>query len=85
MTAEPELWSPGTMTADRELWSPGIMTTELMCRNYGSPHALEPVLCNKGGHHDEQPAHRNEEQHPLTATREKPKQQGRHSTTKNTK
>ena len=33
------------------------------------PRILEPVLCNKGSHHDEKPARRNREQ-PLAATRE---------------
>ena len=28
--------------------------------NYWSTHALEPVLCNKGSHHDEKPAYRNQ-------------------------
>ena len=36
------------------------------------PTRLEPVLCNKRGHHNEKPAHRNEEQPPLAATRESP-------------
>ena len=34
------------------------------------PARLEPVLRNKRSHHDEKPAHRNEEQPPLAATRE---------------
>ena len=37
------------------------------------PCALEPVLCNKGSHCNEKPAHRNEEQPPPTAARESPR------------
>ena len=33
---------------------------------------LEPVLCNKRSHCNVKPTHRNEEQPPLAATREKP-------------
>ena len=36
------------------------------------PMRLEPVLRNKRSHRNEKPVHRNEEQPPLTATREKP-------------
>ena len=36
------------------------------------PVCLGPVLCNKRSHCDEKPTHRNEEQPPLAATREKP-------------
>ena len=36
------------------------------------PQLLEPVLCNKRSHHNEKPAHRSEEEPPLTATRESP-------------
>ena len=35
------------------------------------PACLEPVLCNKRSHCNEKPAHRNEEQPPLAATRER--------------
>ena len=34
---------------------------------------LEPMLHNKRSHHNEKPAHRNEEQPPLAITREEPK------------
>ena len=34
---------------------------------------LEPVLCNKRSHRNEKPAHHNQEQSPLTATRESPR------------
>ena len=37
------------------------------------PARLEPVLHNKRRHHNEKPAHCNEEQPPLTATRESPR------------
>ena len=37
------------------------------------PACLEPVLRNKRGHRSEKPAHRNEEQPPLAATRESPR------------
>ena len=36
------------------------------------PMRLEPVLRNKGSHHNEKPAHRKEEQPLLAATRESP-------------
>ena len=36
------------------------------------PARLEPLLCNKRSHRNEKPAHRDEEQPPLAATREKP-------------
>ena len=36
------------------------------------PAHLEPMLRNKRSHRSEKPAHRNEEQPPLDATREKP-------------
>ena len=36
------------------------------------PVHLEPVLRNKRSHRNEKPAHRNEEEPPLVATREKP-------------
>ena len=36
------------------------------------PACLEPVLCNKRGHDNERPAHRDEEWPPLAATRESP-------------
>ena len=32
-----------------------------MSHNYRSPRALEPMLCNERGHHDEMLKHRNEE------------------------
>ena len=38
------------------------------------PTYLEPVLCNKIGHYNEEPVHHSEEETPLTETREKPKQ-----------
>ena len=53
------------------------------CRNYWSPHALEPVLCTKRSHHKDKPAHCKEEQTPLATMREKPEQQWRSSTAKN--
>ena len=37
------------------------------------PMRLEPVLCNKRSHRNEQPAHRNEEQPPLAPTKESPR------------
>ena len=37
------------------------------------PAHLEPVLRNKGGHHNEKPEHHNEEWPPLAATRESPR------------
>ena len=43
-----------------------------MHHNCCSPHALEPVLCNKRSHRNEKPAHCHEEECLLTATREKP-------------
>ena len=36
------------------------------------PMHLEPMLCNKRSHCNEKPEHRNKEQPPLAATREKP-------------
>ena len=36
------------------------------------PTCLEPVLCNKRSYRNEKPAHRNEEQLPLAATKENP-------------
>ena len=36
------------------------------------PVHLEPMLCNKRSHHNEKPAHRNEEQPLLTTARESP-------------
>ena len=36
------------------------------------PRHLEPVLRNKRSHRNEKPTHHNEEQPPLTETREKP-------------
>ena len=52
-------------------------TTKSTCYSCWSPHALEPVLCNKRSHHNEKPAHHNKEKAPLATTREKkkPKQQ----------
>lgn len=47
------------------------------------PAHLKPVLHKKRCHFNEKPGHRNEEQPPLTATREKPAAQQRHSTVKN--
>ena len=50
---------------------------ELVSHNYWAcvpqlrkPTCLEPVLCNKRSHHNEKPAHRNEEYPLLAATRE---------------
>ena len=43
-------------TAEPVLWSLGIAATEHMCRNYGSPCSLHPVLCNKRSHRHEKPA-----------------------------
>ena len=50
---------------------------EHMCHSYWAhlpqllkPACLKPVLCNKRSHDNEKPAHRNEEQPPLAATRE---------------
>ena len=37
------------------------------------PMHLEPVLRNKRSHRNEKPVHRNEEQPPLTTTRESPR------------
>ena len=42
------------------------------CRGATKPVRLEPVLHNKRSHHNEKPAHRNEEKPPLAATRESP-------------
>ena len=36
------------------------------------PTRLEPMLCKKGSHRNEKPAHHNEEQPPLSVTRESP-------------
>ena len=36
------------------------------------PTCLEPVLCNKRSHRNEKPVHLNEEEAPLSATRERP-------------
>ena len=36
------------------------------------PACLEPLLRNKGSHHNEKPVHRKEEQPPLAATKESP-------------
>lgn len=47
------------------------------------PAHLKPVLRKKRRHCSEKPLHRNEEQSPLTAAREKPAEQQRHSTVKN--
>ena len=35
--------------------NPWAAMTELLCHNYGSPCALEPMLCNKGILHNEKP------------------------------
>ena len=51
--------------------------------NYCSPCSLEPRLHNKKSHFNEKPKHSKEEKSLLSATREKPEQQGRSSTTKN--
>ena len=52
----------------------------LLGHNYQSPHALEPMLCNKRSHHNEKlHTATGEEPHP-TASREQPTQQQRCST-----
>ena len=47
------------------------------------PTRLEPVLHNKRSHHNEKPVHGNEEQPPLTLTRESHTQQRKPNTAKN--
>ena len=39
------------------------------------PKGLKPVLCSNKSHHNQKPMHCNEEEPPLTATREKPSKQ----------
>ena len=56
-------WS-GKIPHAAEQLSPCATTTE--------PARLEPVLHNKRSHCNEKPAHHNEGQPPLTATRESP-------------
>ena len=48
-----EQLSPYATTTEPALYSRRATTTEPAC--------LEPVLCNKRSHHNEKPAHRNEE------------------------
>ena len=52
---------------------------ELMSHNYWASMpqllkltCLEPMFCNKRSHHNEKPAHRNQEELPLATTRESP-------------
>ena len=72
-----------TTTVEPALQSPGTATTEPMC-HYRSPHALEPVFCNKSRHCNVKPMHHNQRVFStLVATREKPAQQGRSSIAKN--
>ena len=59
-------------TPEPVLRSLGTATTEPKCLSYGSLGARGPVL-HKRRH--QKPAHRKEEQPPLTATREKPVEQ----------
>ena len=59
-------------TPEPVLRSLGTATTEPKCLSYGSLGAQGPVL-HKRRH--QKPAHRKEEQPPLTATREKPVEQ----------
>ena len=60
-----------------QLLSPRATTTEACVLRARAPHLLkpshlEPVLCNKRSHHNEKPAHCNEEWPPLATTRESP-------------
>ena len=58
-------------------------TVKPVCHNFCA-QALEPVLHHKRTHHNEKPAHRNEEQPLLTTAREEPaSQQGRPSAANN--
>ena len=59
-----EPWS-GKIPYAAEQLGPWATTTE--------PAHLEPVLCNKRGHDNERPVHRDEEWPPLAATRESPR------------
>ena len=59
-----EPWS-GRIPHAAEQLGPWATTTEPAC--------LEPVLRNKRGRDSERPAHRDEEWHPLAATRESPR------------
>ena len=43
---------PCITTIEPVLWRPGATTVELMCCNYWSPWALEPMLSIKRGHHN---------------------------------
>ena len=39
---------------------PGLSSTKLVCHNYWSLHAPEPMLCDKRSDHNEKPAHNKE-------------------------
>ena len=50
---------PGRFHNASEQLSPCTTATEPTSRNYESPCALEPMLCNKKSHHNEKPVHHN--------------------------
>ena len=54
-----EQLSPCALTIEPVLQSWRAATPESMCRDYGNPHTLKPMLRNKRGHHKEKPVHRN--------------------------
>ena len=62
-------WSGNIPQAVKQL-SPCATTTEPKYSSYGSSNFLEPLLHDERSHCNEKPAHHNEKQLPLSATRE---------------
>ncbi|KAJ8794998.1 hypothetical protein J1605_018585 [Eschrichtius robustus] len=56
-----EQLGPYTTTTEPGLWSPRATATEACEPQLLKPAGLEPVIQNKRRHHNEEPAHRNEE------------------------
>ena len=55
-----EQLSPYVTTTEPAPWSPHAATSHLVCCNYGSPLALEPVPSNKRSHRNKKPVQHNE-------------------------
>ena len=67
-------WSRKIPHAAEQAWAPQLLSLRSRAHEPQllKPTKLEPVLCNRRSQHDEKPAHRNEEQLLLAATRESP-------------